>query len=312
MDARLKYLTTAGKIRLYYEFWVPENPKAIIVFLHGLGDHTGRYGEMIRYFATRGFGLCLFDQRGSGKSGGRRAHCRAFADFLRDLAQVIELVRESHPSVPMFLMGHSFGGQVAINFVSKYAKGIRGLIALSPNIETLVQIPKWKKKLAAWASKWLPIIKMESRIDPADFSHDANVVDMAKKDPLMNWHVTARLGNELLKNMAMIQTLAFQVKIPCLFMHGSDDRICSIEATRKFWHNVMLQKKDFKVYPGMYHELLNETLRNKVFADIESWIDNQLASFNRLASAGAEDIYGSKQTLDLWHNHRDHNFDHSE
>lgn len=305
MDARLQYLTTTDNIRLYYEMWFPDHPKANIIFVHGLGDHIGRYAEFVKYFIGRNFGMCLYDQRGHGRSGGRRVHCRSFSDYLRDLSMMIERVHESYPNVPLYLIGHSFGGQVAINFVARYSKGLRGVVALSPNIEPLIKIPNWKKKLADKISRFLPATKFHTEINAANFSHDENVVESAKKDPFMSWHVTARLGTELLKNLEQLPRMAFQVKVPILFMHGSDDRICSSEATRKFYHSILTQNKDLKIYPGLYHELLNENVRQNIFADIETWLNGQIVAFKRLAKSSGEENYEGKETSDLWNYSRD-------
>ena len=140
LDARLKYFATSDKIKLYYELCVPDVPKAIIIFVHGLGDHIGRYPEFAKYLIHNGYGTCFYDQRGHGRSSGRRAHCKSFNDYLRDLSQIADMAHEHYPNVPMFLIGHSFGGQVAINFVARYSKGLRGVILLSPNIEPMVDL----------------------------------------------------------------------------------------------------------------------------------------------------------------------------
>jgi alpha-beta hydrolase superfamily lysophospholipase len=304
MDARLQYLTTSDNLKLYYELWMPDKPKAVVVFVHGLGDHLGRYASFAKFLIANGYGVCLYDQRGHGRSTGRRMHCRSFGDYLKDLSQVIELVQDIRPNAPLFLAGHSFGGQVAINFVTKYSKGLRGVVALSPNIEPLVAIPGWKKKFALKLSAVIPIVKFKSWVDPKDFSHDLQVVERAKADPLMHWHVTARLGAEILKNLDGIKMQAFQVKIPALFMHGGDDKITSIEATRKFYHHLLVQNKDLKTYPGMYHELLNESGREKIYHDIDVWINGQLEAYSRLARSGGEEGYEKKNNLNLWHNSR--------
>jgi alpha-beta hydrolase superfamily lysophospholipase len=305
MDARLQFLKTSDNIKLYYELWAPDRAKALIIFIHGLGDHLGRYADFARHFIQRDYGICLFDMRGHGKSGGRRTHCRSFIDFFKDLSLIIEMAQKSYGSLPLFLVGHSFGAQIAVNFAARYSKGLRGLVALSPNIEPIVKIPEWKKRLAGKLSGLIPIIRFHSKINPVFFSHDANVVEAAREDPLMKWNVTARLGTEILKNTEQLPRLAFQVKIPCLFMQGGDDRITSIEATRKFYHSILIQNKDFKSYAGLYHELLQETEKNRIYNDIEIWLNTQLVSSKRLAKAGAEDSYVSK-TPDLWQH-----FDHS-
>ncbi len=301
MDARIKKFKTPDGANIYYEWWIPANPKGNIVFIHGLGDHISRYGEFTRYFASCGFGVCMFDMRGHGQSSGRRAHCKSFSDLLRDLSQFIEILHESYETVPIFLVGHSFGAQVAINFVARYSKGIRGLVALSPNIEPLVKFPNWKRWLALKLSRWIPILKFKTGISPSSFSHDENVVMQSIADPLRSWHVTARMGVEILKNLEQIKRLAFQVKLPSLFMQGGSDNVTSIEATRKFYHSILVQNKDFKSYPGLYHELLHEANRQEIFQDIEGWLNNQLAAVKRLARAGEEEQYVGHETIDLWH-----------
>ncbi|PIR18440.1 MAG: hypothetical protein COV46_00105 [Deltaproteobacteria bacterium CG11_big_fil_rev_8_21_14_0_20_49_13] len=310
MDARLQHLTTPDKLRLYFELWIPNQPKAAIVFVHGLGDHIGRYAEFAKYLIGKNYALCMYDQRGHGRSGGRKAHCHSFNDYLRDLSQVVDMVHASAPGVPLFLIGHSFGGQVAINFVARYAKGVRGLVALSPNIEPLIKIPGWKKKLAGKISKVLPIIRFYTHAQPSHLSHDEQVVEASRSDPLMHWHVTARLGTEILKNLSGIHRLAYKVKVPSIFMHGSEDRICSIEGTRKFYFSLLVQNKEMKIYPGFYHELLHEVEREKVLVDIGNWLNNQIIAFKRIARADEEGHIYEKEAPDLWRHVNNDTVDH--
>lgn len=296
MDARLQYLASSDKVKLYHEFWAPNSPRAIIVFIPGLGDHIGRYAGFVKYFIDRNIGVCLYDPRGQGRSGGRRAHCHSINDFLKDLSQMVEMVQAMYPNAPCYLAGHSFGGQIAINFVAKYTKGIRGLVALSPNIEFLIKIPKWKYWVGKQLSKFFPIAKLTEFIDPNWLTHDEDEVKAIAKDPLRNWHITARMGEEILKNLEDLPRLAYQVKIPSLFCHGSDDKITSSEATRKFYHSLLIQNKELKIYPGAYHQLLHDTMKEKVCNDIYSWIDNQLVSYTRLARSNGGESYVNKDT----------------
>ncbi len=305
MDARLKYLATPDKIKLYSEFWVPDEPKAIVVFVHGVGDHLGRYAQFMRHMIAKGFGVCLYDQRGHGRSEGRRTHCRSFSDFLRDLSMVIDMVQEAYPNAPVYLAGHSFGGQLVLNFVTRFSKGLRGFIVLSPNIEPIIKVPAWKIRLLKWCSRWIPVKRYVSIVTPRMLSHDEKVVTQAMTDPLMNFTLTARMAGEMLRNCAAIPKLAFKVKIPCLFLHGSSDRVCSIEATRRFFHGILIQNKEMKTYQGYAHELLNEKDREKVFTDIETWLNAQVFAFKRLASNPNGEHYASKDSLDVWRYSRD-------
>lgn len=283
VNATLQYFKVSDGTKLYYQRWMPVSPKAIIVFVHGLADHVGRYGSFTNYFATRGYGVCLFDMRGHGQSGGRRTHVSHFSDYLYDLSQFIEFIKKSSPAVPLFLVGHSFGGQIVLNFVVRYAKGIRGVVALSPCISIKVEIPKWKIKLGKMAAKWLPVIRMKNDINPELLSHDRAVVDGYINDINVSKDITLRLGHEIMKNAELVMAMASRIHVPALMMHGSSDEICDSEATRKFYMRIPVYNKELKIYPGLYHELLNETDKYNVFTDINAWFEKQLYDELRLA-----------------------------
>lgn len=276
MDAKLSYFKTPDGLRLFYQAWVPDAPKAVLVVVHGLGDHSGRYGPFIRYFVQRGFAVALYDQRGHGRSEGERAHAGQFQDFLQDLAQFVQLTKERFPKLPMFLVGHSFGGQVALNFVVRYAKGLRGIILSSPNVMLKLPVPNWKKKMADWAQNSMGRMKLSHHIDSKMLSHDPEVVEAYDNDPLVFTHVTARLGAIIMHNLDIIMALASRIHVPALFLQAGSDEICSPEGTRAFFQRVPIVKKQLKVYDGMYHELFNETNRDQVFADTGAWLNDQL------------------------------------
>lgn len=286
INATLQYLKISDGASLYYQKWMPVHPKAIIVFAHGLTDHVGRYGSFTRYFATRGYGVCLYDLRGHGKSGGRRTHVNRFYDYLYDLSQFLGFVKSNSPAAPIFLAGHSFGGQIVLNFIIRYAKEIRGVVALSPSIEMKLDIPSWKIRLGKFGAKWFPILRVGYNLDPNLLSHDKRVIEEYQQDPNVSRDITLRCGLEILKNTELVMALAGRIHLPILLMHGGSDKICDPEATKKFYMRVPVYNKQLKIYPGLYHELLNEEGRNQVFADMETWFENQLDIEFRLAGAG--------------------------
>lgn len=281
-----KYFDVSEKLSLYYQKWMPEDPKAILIFNHGLAEHVGRYNAFINYFSARNYGVCLYDMRGHGKSDGKRTYVGHFYDYLHDLAEFIEYIKKSSPTAPIFLVGHSFGAQIILNFIVRYAKGLRGVIALSPNIEPKLDIPNWKFKLGKLGAKWFPSIRIANGIDPALLSHDPNVVESYKNDPNVSHDITLKCGYEIIKNAELMMASASRIYLPLLLMQGGEDKICCAEATKKFYMRVPVVNKRLKIYPGLYHELLNETDRALIFADIESWLDDQLDVEYRLAGTG--------------------------
>lgn len=285
INASLQYMKASDGVALYYQKWIPEHPKGIIVFIHGLADHSGRYNKFTQYFAHKGWGVALFDLRGHGQSGGKRTHINRFYDNLYDMAQFIEFVRRGNEDVPMYLAGHSFGGQLVLNFVVKYAKSIRGVIALSPHIVMKLDIPEWKLKLGKHLVKLFPTYRLKCNVAPEDLSHDTDVVERYRTDPNIGRTITLRCGLEIMKNAELVMALAGRLHLPTLLMHGSEDKICDVDATKKFFMRIPVYNKELKIYQGYYHELLNESGCENVFKDIESWLDAQVEAENRIASS---------------------------
>lgn len=276
MDAKISYFITPEGLKIFYQYWVPDAPKAVLVLVHGIGDHSGRYGPFVRYFVERGFAVALYDQRGHGRSDGERGHADQFQDYLQDLAQFIQMSKERFPKAPHFLVGHSFGGQIALNFVVRYAKGLRGVVLSSPNVALKLPVPNWKKKVADWAQNSMGHMRLTHPLNAKMLSHDPEVVKAYESDPLVFHHVTARLGALIMQNLEIIMAMALRIHLPTLFVQAGDDVICSPEGTKAFFQRVPIAKKQLKVYDGMFHELFNETNREQVFADVETWLNEQL------------------------------------
>ncbi|PIR21090.1 MAG: lysophospholipase [Deltaproteobacteria bacterium CG11_big_fil_rev_8_21_14_0_20_47_16] len=276
MDAQISHFTTLDGLKLFYQWWSPDKPKAVLVLVHGMGDHSGRYGPFIRYFVERGYAVALYDQRGHGRSGGERGHAEQFQNFLQDLSLFIQATKDRFPNLPFFLLGHSFGGQVALNFVVRYAKGLRGVILSSPNIQLKLPVPGWKKKVANWAKNSMKHVKLSHAIDAKMLTHDDAVADAYNHDPLVFSFVTAGLGAIVMQNLEIMMALASRVHLPALFLHAGQDEVCDPAGTKAFYQRVPIAKKRFIRYDDMRHEILNEVDRNRVFADIETWLEEQL------------------------------------
>ncbi|MBI4238142.1 MAG: lysophospholipase [Deltaproteobacteria bacterium] len=263
-------------LRLYYEWWVPRAPRAMLVVVHGLAEHSGRYGALVRHCVARGFGVALYDQRGHGQSDGPRGHFDHVQDLLSDLAQFVQFTKESHPGVPVILVGHSFGGQLALNFVVRYAKGLRGLIVSSPNIALKMKLAWWKRLCGEQLYRIAPRLRVGNNIDPRWLSNDPDVVRAFEQDPRICRTLTLHAAREIMRNLDVVMALASRIHIPALFLHAGDDRICDPEATRRFFRRVPVTRKRLKIYEGMQHEIFNEVKRAAVFADVEEWLTELL------------------------------------
>lgn len=274
MDLRIGTFQTKDGLKLHYEHWSPLLPKGTIVFLHGMGDHSGRYGPFIDYFTKRDYQVFLYDQRGHGRSEGPRVFVEKFDSLVDDLASFLQFsFNEPSRKRPVFLVGHSFGGQVALNFLARYPHRFKAACVVSPSLEVALELPQWMEKISRMVLPVWPKMRLKNLTKPDLLSHDPAVVQNYKKDPLVSSYVTIGIGKELLDNLEWLFSAGHQIQTPLFMFHGLEDHYCSVEGTKRFFKELRLEKKRLKLYEGMYHELLNETKKEEVFREIENWFD---------------------------------------
>lgn len=258
---------------LYYEWWMPTACKAILVVVHGLAEHSGRYGPFIRHMVAQGFGVAIYDQRGHGQSHGEPGHVEQFQDWLTDLAQFIQFTKEAHPGVPVVLLGHSLGGQIALNFVVRYSKGLRGVIACAPNVALKWKIPRWQHAIATLLYRYVPRWRHKHRITGAELTNDPELGAQFDADPRVCRAVTLHLLGEVQRNQNLVMALATRIHLPILMLHGNADPICDPEGTRRFFRAVPVSCKRLKLYDHCFHELFSEVNRTDIYCDVVTWLD---------------------------------------
>lgn len=270
------YFKSHDHHRLFYQEWKAKPAKGVLIFVHGLNEHSGRYGNPVRYFVKQGYTLYLFDQRGHGKSDGLRSHVDHFDSYLKDLDEFTRFAALREKGKKIFMVGHSMGGQVVLNYVGRLKPPLAGFITSSANIRVAVKIPWLKKYLGLNLVRFLPRFHLEGEIDPQWISRDPEVVRDYKRDPLVSKKMTLGLITELIKNQRTLLNLAPKVKIPGFLMHSGDDHICAKEGTEAFFKKMGAKDKKLKIYDGFYHELFNEYGREEVFRDMEEWLKRHL------------------------------------
>ncbi len=274
---------STGKIKsenglsLFYRRWPGEEGRPILLFIHGFSEHSGRLRHPVKYFSERGYTIYAYDQRGHGHSGGRRAHTESFARFLGDLDRIIQHIRKKEGDKKLFLIGHSFGGQVALTYGARHGDdGIDGVIVSSPNLRLAMPVPWLKKQVGQLLSHVVPSLAMDAGLVAELVSHDPDEVEAYANDPLINRSITVRMASEMFANQALMPQIAQEFTLPCLFMHAGDDQISDPQATQEFYEDCASADKVLKFYEGYYHELFNEVDNLAVFKDMESWLQQQL------------------------------------
>ena len=263
-------------LELYYQRWRPEGePKAVLAVVHGLGEHSGRYSNVVDWFVPKGFAVYAFDLRGFGRSPGPRGYINEWAEFRKDVRAFLELVHEQELGQSVFLLGHSMGGLIALEYVLHHPEKLTGVIASGPALA--VDIPPLLMVLSKVLSRILPRFAFNTGLDATAISRDPVVVEAYVNDPLVHGLGTPRFGIEFPRAIEWTQAHAAEMKIPCLIVHGSADRLVPTEGSHVFYENMTIVDKERQVYEGYYHEVFNDIGKEQVLAAVEVWVEEHLS-----------------------------------
>lgn len=263
-------------VQLFYQLWRPrDKEKGALCVAHGLGEHSGRYANLVNKLVPAGWSVFALDHRGHGKSQGKRGHVDSFSQYINDLDVFIDIIKTKSKS-PLFLFGHSMGGLIALSYAILHPDKIKGVVSSAAALKIAVEVPKWKSTLGKIMSKIFPTLAMNNEIDPYMLSHDADVVDAYKNDPLVHSKVSARWFTEFVAQIEWVNKNAHKLNVPCLILQGGEDKLVHPDGSRQFFENVHISDKEFKFYPGLYHELINELRKDEPLSDIASWLDEHL------------------------------------
>ena len=280
-------LKTADGLDLFVRHWGDGVPHVrTFVLVHGLGEHSGRYQHFAEWFTARGAEVYAVDQRGHGRSGGARGDAPSLEALLADIDAVVGRAREERGG-PVILVGHSFGGLLAIAYALRYPDHIERAIFSAPLLVVKVKVPAWKHAVANVLPKVAPRVSLSNQVDPNLLSHDPAIAAAYAGDPLVHDRITAGLyASTIAKGEAYIAGAA-ELRVPFLLMHGRDDQIVDPLGSERFFARATAPGRALCLYPGMYHEIFNEVEHEQVFADIESWLtqrtDAHLSGWNRPA-----------------------------
>jgi len=269
--------TYAGKggLKIFFRSWRPAGtPKAVIVICHGVNSHGGQYIWAAEQFVKAGFAVYALDLRGRGKSEGERFYVEDVADYVADVAGVIKIAKERDPGLKVFLLGHSAGGVVSSVYTLENQKELAGLICES----FAFQVPAPNFALAAikglsHIAPRLPVLKLHNK----DFSRDPKWVEALDNDPLIKGEVQPALTvAALVRADERLHDSFEQITIPVLIMHGTADKATVCHGSEYFHEHAGSKDKTLKLYKDHFHDLLADTGKEGVLADITQWIDARL------------------------------------
>ena len=266
----------AGGLSLFRQTWRPAGAsRAVLINIHGLGDHSGLYPTLVEHFTGRGITVHAMDLRGNGRSGGQRAYVERWEEYREDLGHFVALVREEEAGKPLFLLGNSLGGLIVLDYALHHPDGLCGVIAASPPLGRL-GVPAPLLALGRALSRVWPRFSIRTGMDLSGLARDPAVVQAVLSDPLFHRFGTARLSTEVVAAIGRVQAAAPGFPLPLLVLHGSADRMVPPEGSRSFVARVGHPDRELREYAGAFHVLFADLDYERVLTDVERWIEARL------------------------------------
>ncbi len=250
--------------------WPVEAPRAALLIVHGIGEHSGRYRHVGEYLADAGIDVVAYDNRGFGQSGGRRAHIDTFETFLDDIED--HLVERRALNTPVVLMGHSLGGLMASTYLVSDRPQPDLAILSSPALAA--EVPRWQRIAAPILGRFVPSLFIKGTPMNGLLSRDEEVEKAYHEDPLVILGATAGLGKAIFETMEETASQLDRIRVPTYVLHGEEDELVPQAASLPL---AELPIVTYRGWPGLRHECLNEPERFEVLGEIRDWLDGQLA-----------------------------------
>lgn len=263
---------------IYYQGWLPEKQiKAVLMVVHGLGEHSGRYMNVVNHFVPLGFAVYGVDQIGHGKSEGRREFVERFDDFTDTLTIFYTMVTEWQADKPIFMLGHSMGGLIASYYLLEHQNKFKAAIISAPLVKVGDNVSQMTITMSQILSKLAPKMGLLA-LDVNGISRDPEVVAAYVNDPLVfHGKTPARLGAELLSAMMHVTAEANKIELPVIIVQGAEDNLVEPSGAQMLFDNISSKDKTIKIYDELYHEVFNEPEREGVLKDVETWLESQLS-----------------------------------
>jgi acylglycerol lipase len=258
---------------IFHQAWLPEGKaKAVLLVVHGLGEHSGRYMNVVNHFVPLGYAVYGLDHIGHGRSEGMREVVERFTDYTDTLTIYYEMVKGWQTGNPTFLLGHSMGGLIVPYYFLDHQDDFRGAVISAPLLKVSDDISQATIIIGKILSALAPKMGLLA-VDANGISCDPEVVEAYVNDPLVfHGKTPARLAAELLKAMLRVTAEADKITLPFIVVQGDEDKLVDPGGAQMLYDKAGSTDKTIKIYEGLYHEVFNEPERARVLKDVETWL----------------------------------------
>ena len=265
-------------IELYWQSWRPESGlRATIAIIHGFGEHSGRYANVVDCFLPKNYAVYGFDLRGHGRSPGQRGHINSWDEYRGDVKEFLQMVTRQEAGRPVFLWGHSMGALIALDYLLCDPEGLCGAIISGAPLDPVGVAKPLLVLIARVLSRIWPRFSLPLGLDTKALSRDPKAVKAYEADPLVHGKTTVSWGTEILRTIEWVKVHAAEVHIPLMLIHGGADPLNSVEGTQSFFDKIVFADKSMKIYPGSYHEVHNDLDRSQVMEDVAQWLQGHIS-----------------------------------
>jgi len=273
---REESFTGGGDLQIFFRSWRGTGtPRAVLVLVHGFKSHSGYFEWAGEHFAAQGYAVYALDHRGRGRSEGDRFFVEHVSEYVDDVATFVKLAKARESGLPVFVLGHSAGGVISCVYTLEHQSEIAGLICES--FAYRVPAPDFVLAVVKGISHLWPHAQV-LKLPNEGFSRDPKVVEAMNADPLLAGEVqpTSTVAAMVRADERLEQEFP-QIKLPVLIMHGTQDIVTKPVGSELFYQAAGSEDKTLKLYEGHFHDLLGDTDKETVAADIVSWIDARLS-----------------------------------
>jgi alpha-beta hydrolase superfamily lysophospholipase len=262
---------------LFFQTWPVSAPKSIILGIHGLGEHSGSYKYLAQGLEKSPYQLIVSDLRGHGRSAGKRG-VGSVDEYILDIRLFVNVVQKRYPNLPLFFLGHSMGGLILTKLLIRNGSmGALGGVLSSPLYGVTVKVSAIKEKSATFLNAIAPNLTLANEIPNENLTHDKAIVEEYENDHLRHNRITPKLYTNMVESFDYVFKNADKITLPILMQQSGDDKVVSQPKGEEFFNLLTTRDKEKIVYEGYYHEIYNETGRQKPFTDLIRWLDKHRA-----------------------------------